>query len=152
MIFRRTPWWSGMAACIAALSVAITLMIFNVWPENPMARNILSEAVVASLVFAISARWYNPGDPRHAELKRFDEDLRTPVPSAPLATRSGLAVYGLIGTISLVLGGVLLLCTLLPGSPVAPASHNAVAGGLLILIGLGLRRVAGRSISSTSHE
>ncbi|HLP24342.1 MAG TPA: hypothetical protein VK477_01600, partial [Acidobacteriota bacterium] len=52
MIFRRTPWWSGVAACSAALAVAITLMALGVWKENPLARNVLSEALTASLVFA----------------------------------------------------------------------------------------------------
>jgi len=145
MIYRKTPWWSGIASCSAALTVAITLMLMGVWKENPLARNVLSEAVIATLVFAISARWYRAEDPRHAELHRLDHDLRTPVPDAPIATASGLAVYGVIGTLSLVLGGVLVLCTALPGSVVAPASHNLVAGLLLLLIGLGLRRISARA-------
>jgi hypothetical protein len=51
----------------------------------------------------------------------------------------------MIGVLSLVLGCVLLGCTLLPSSPVAPATHNAIAGLLLIGIGLLLRRVAARA-------
>ncbi|HRE07658.1 MAG TPA: hypothetical protein PKX00_18730, partial [Opitutaceae bacterium] len=90
MIYRRTPWWSGIASCSAALTVAITLMVLGVWKENPLARNVLSEAVVATLVFALSARWYRADDPKHAELHRLDRDLRTPVPDAPAATASGL--------------------------------------------------------------
>lgn len=144
-IFRRTPWWSGMAACSSALVVAITLMAFGVWEENALARNILSETVTATLVFAFSARWFRADDPRHAGLVAFDRDLRTPVPDAAPAARSGLAVYGMIGVLSLVLGCVLLGCTLLPSSPVAPATHNAIAGLLLIGIGLLLRRVAARA-------
>ncbi len=149
MIFRRTPWWSGIASCSAALIVAITLMVMNVWPENAFARNVLSEAVVATLVFAISALWFRADDPRHAGLAQLDADLRTPVPDAPIATASGLAVYGVIGNISIVLGGVLVACAALPGSPIAPASHNLVAGLLLLLIGLGLRRVAARAVAAS---
>lgn len=149
MIFRRTPWWSGIASCSAALITAITLMVLGVWSENPFARNVFSEAIAATLVFAISARFFRADDPRHAELARLDADLRTPVPDAPPAGAGGLAVYGLIGTISLVLGGVLLACTALPGSPVAPATHNLAAGLLLILIGLGLRRTAARDKAGT---
>lgn len=145
MVFRRTPWWSGIAACSAALIVAITLMVLGVWSENPLARNVLSEAVTATLVFAISARFFRADDPRHAELARLDADLRTPTADAPDAGTSGLAVYGVVGTISFLLGCVLLLCSFLPGSAIAPASHNLVAGLLLLLIGVGLRRVARRA-------
>ncbi|HRE07657.1 MAG TPA: hypothetical protein PKX00_18725, partial [Opitutaceae bacterium] len=61
-------------------------------------------------------------------------------------------VYGVIGTLSLVLGVVLMLCTLLPGSVLAPARHNLIAGGLLLLIGLGLRRIAGRAPASIAPK
>jgi Na+/proline symporter len=147
MIFRRTPWWSGIAACSAALIVAITLMVLGVWPENPFARNVFSEAITATLVFAVSARFYRADDPRHAELAKLEADLRTPVPDAEATATSGLAVYGIIGTISLVLGGVLIACTALPASARAPATHNLIAGLLLVGIGLALRRVAARANS-----
>ncbi|HTO02119.1 MAG TPA: hypothetical protein VL069_00390, partial [Opitutus sp.] len=102
MIYRKTPWWSGIASCTAALVVAITLMVAGVWEENPFARNVFSEAIAATLVFAISTRWYRADDPQNVELHRLDADLRLPVPDAPVASLSGLAVYGVIGTISLV--------------------------------------------------
>jgi len=145
ILYRKTPWWSGIASCSAALVVTITLMVLNVWPENPMPRNVFAAVGTASLVFFISTRWYRADDPRNAELLRLDADLRTPVPDAPAANLSGLAVYGVIGTISLILGGVLVVCTLLPGSAVAPATHNLLAGVLLALIGLGLRRLAAKA-------
>jgi Na+/proline symporter len=148
MIYRKTPWWSGIASCSAAFVVAITLMVLGVWSENALARNVLSEAVTATLVFALSARWYRAGDPRHAALHQLDRDLRTPVPDAAPAARSGLKVYGVIGAISILLGLVLVACTALPGSAVAPARHNLVAGVILILIGLLLRRVAARAVPS----
>jgi Na+/proline symporter len=145
ILYRKTPWWSGIASCAAALVVTITLMVLNVWPENPMPRNVFAAVGTSTLVFFVSARWYRANDPRNAELLRLDADLRTPVPDAPATNLSGLAVYGVIGTISLVLGGVLVVCTLLPGSAVAPATHNLLAGLLLALIGLGLRRLAARA-------
>jgi solute:Na+ symporter, SSS family len=145
MVFRRTPWWSGIASCSAAVLTAITLMILGVWPENPFARNVFSEAIAATLVFAASAWWYRADDPRHAELHRLEKDFNTPVPDAPAAAASGLAVYGLIGAISIILGIVLAACTLLPSSPLAPSRHNLVAGLILIAIGVGLRRVASRA-------
>ena len=150
MVFRKTPWWSGIASCSAALIVAITLMLLGVWKDNPLARNILSEAAVATLVFALSARWYRADDPRHAELHRLDADLRTPVEPVPATTAGSLAVYGVIGVTSLVLGVVLIACTLLPSTELAPARYNLIAGALLVALGVGLRRLAASKAPSSS--
>ncbi|PTX94485.1 hypothetical protein [Opitutus sp. ER46] len=148
MIFRRTPWWSGIASCSAAFAVAIPLMVFGVWSENALARNVLSEAVVATLVFALSSFWYRADAPGQEQLHQLDRDLRTPVPDAAQVTVAGLGVYGVIGTISIILGVVLIACTWLPASPTAPGYYNAIAGSLLILLGFLLRRVAARSQSA----
>ncbi len=148
MIFRRTPWWSGIASCSAALAVAITLMVIGLWPEHAFARNIISEAITASLVFLISARWFRADDPKNANLLELERDLATPMIVEDEHFAGGaLQVYGMIGFVCLVLGGVLSLCVLLPGSPVAPAKINLIAGGMLILLGLGLRRMATRIAS-----
>ncbi len=153
MIFRRTPWWSGIASCSAAVVVSLTLLVLNVWPEHPVPRNVFSAVFTASLVFAISARFFRADDPRHAELQRLDADLRTPVPDAPSGrAAASLEVYGVIGLLALILGVVLIACTALPTSELAPARHNTVAGLLLCAIGIGLRRLArwGRSQSGVS--
>jgi hypothetical protein len=116
----------------AALVVAITPMVLGVWESNPLARNVLSEAVAATVVFALSARWYRAEDPRHAEIERLDRDLRTPVPDAPVASHAGLAVYGVIGTMTLALGAVLSLAA--PSCRARPSlqpGRNLVAGLLL---------------------
>ncbi len=145
MIYRRTPWWSAIAACSASLVAAVACILLGLWPENPFARNILVICAVSTTVFALSARWFRADHPKHAELARLDVDLRTPVPDAPAANTSGLAVYGVIGSIALVLGVVLLGCTFLPSTALAPATHNLTAGLLLCAIGFGLRRIAARA-------
>ncbi|MGC4071534.1 MAG: hypothetical protein QM760_03310 [Nibricoccus sp.] len=145
MIYRRTPWWSGIASCCAALAVGIVLMIFDVWPENAFARNIIAECLAATAVFVVSAYWYTDDNPRHAELRRLDADLRTPVPESSVERRSGLRVYGLIGAIAVVLGAVLIACAWLPSSVLAPSFLNAIAGSLLILLGFWLRRIAAKA-------
>jgi|GEM_PF-5940959 len=53
-----------------------------------------------------------------------------------------LAVYGVIGIASLVLGGVPIERTPLPATEIAPARYNLSAGVLLFALGLGLRRLA----------
>jgi len=143
MIWRRTPWWSGIASCVAAFVAAFGLMFANAWPAHAYERNILSAIIASSVVFALSARFYRDDDPASAECKKLDADFRTPVTEEPAATTGGaLAVYGVIGNLSLVLGALLIVCTLLPASPTAPASINLIGGLLLFAIGFGLRRLA----------
>ncbi|MBT5903339.1 MAG: hypothetical protein HOH58_14645 [Opitutaceae bacterium] len=143
MIFRRTPWWSAMASSSAALIVAITLMVMDVFPEHDFARNMIVEAIVATLVFAASARWFREDDPKHAGLKDLERDLATPVIAAEgKVDGAAMQVYGLIGSVCLILGAVLLACTFLPGTPTAPAIINLIAGVMLVLLGFGLRRLA----------
>ncbi len=148
MIYRKTPWWSGIASCSAALTTGVTLEIAGVWAEHAYARNILSETIVASLVFFVSAFWFRADDPRHADLIQLEKDLHTPVEDAVGEAGSGnLQVYGLIGVICLVLGVVLVGCMLAPGSAVAPTSINGIAGGILVALGVGLRVIARRASS-----
>jgi Na+/proline symporter len=141
LIYRRTPWWSGIASCIAGFAAVFTLIAFDVWPENVMPRNVLSAAGAATIVFFTSALFYRAGDPRNAEAEKLDADLRTPVPIAPgVAGGGSLQVYGVIGTICLVLGVVLIGCWFVPDSVVAPAKINVIAGVMLLVLGFGLRR------------
>ena len=148
MIFRKTPWWSAIAASSAALVVAITLMVLRVWPEHDFARNMIVEALVATIVFAISAKFFRADDPRHAGLIDLERDLNTPVISTD--TQFGgaaMQVWGLIGGVCLILGTVLVACTFLPSTPVAPAIINLIAGATLIILGLGLRRMANKALT-----
>lgn len=146
MIWRRTPWWSGIASCIAAFTATFVVYKLGWWPDNPLPRNVFSAMIGSSVVFAISARWYREDDPRSTEARKLDLDLRTPVPDAVGgAALDGLRVYGVIGTITLLLGVVLIACVVLPTSATAPAWYNVVAGVLLLLIGYGLRRLAAKA-------
>ena len=61
MIYTRTPWWSGIASCSAAIAVALALMFAGVWNEHAFARNMISESVVAGVVFFGSAFFFRQG-------------------------------------------------------------------------------------------
>lgn len=135
ILYTRTPWWSGIASCSAAIIVALGLMAFGVWSEEAYIRNMLSESIVATLVFFGSSFWYKPDDPRHAELRAFERDLQTPTQDETHHDLSGLKAYRLIGTICLVFGSVLLVCVVVPSTIIAPSSINAVAGLMLCLLG-----------------
>ncbi len=143
MVWRRTPWWSGIAACVAGFVAAFGLKFADAWPAHAYERNVFSAIVAATAVFALSALFYRDDDPASAECRRLDADFRTPVAEERTAASSGaLAVYGVIGNLSLVLGLVLVACVLLPASAQAPAWINLVGGLLLFAIGFGLRRLA----------
>jgi hypothetical protein len=135
MIYRKTPWWSGMASSIAAFVAAFGLLAIGAFPDHVYERNILSATIAATLMFIFSAFYYRADDPRSAECRRLDLDLQTPVPIDPATPVGGLRDYQMLALVSVLLGGVLIACIVLPSSPLAPPSINVVAGGLLFIIG-----------------
>ena len=136
ILYTRTPWWSGIASCSAAIAVALILMAFDVWSDQqPFVRNMLSESLVATLVFFGSTFWFKPDDPMNAQLQAFEKDLQTPTEDETHHDLSGLKAYRLIGTICFVFGGVLLACVFVPSTVIAPSSINVVAGVMLCLLG-----------------
>ncbi|MBI3006092.1 MAG: hypothetical protein HYY49_11860, partial [Ignavibacteriales bacterium] len=139
LLYTRTPWWSGIASCAAAITVALTLMALGMWKEQTFVRNMLSESIVTVVVFFGSTLWYKRDDPRNVEIIKLEQDLRNPVlVDRKSKSFTGMPIYNLIGRICFVLGGVLLLCTLLPSKPVSPAILNTVAGAMLIVLGFGI--------------
>jgi SSS family solute:Na+ symporter len=139
ILYRKTPWWSGIASCSAAIIVALTLMALGLWQDEAFARNIFSEAITATIVFFGSAFWFRADDPRHAELAKFEQDLRTPAyGESAAASRDSLQAYVLLGKICFVLGVVLIACVLTPSTQLAPASLNVIGGLLCMLLGGGI--------------
>lgn len=135
MIYRKTPWWSGMASCIAAFTAAFALMAAGAYPEHTYERNIISAITASAVVFVISTFFYREDDPRSAECRRFDADLRTPVPADQTLSEAGLRDFRMLALVSVVLGLVLIACVVLPSSPIAPPIINVVAGFVLFAIG-----------------
>jgi SSS family solute:Na+ symporter len=135
MIYRKTPWWSGMASCIAAFTAAFGLLWLDAFPAHAYERNIISAITAATVVFVISAFFYRQDDPRSAEAQRFDADLRTPVPIDPHQPVGGLKDFQMLAMVSVLLGVVLIACVVLPSSPLAPPSINVIAGVVLFIIG-----------------
>jgi len=143
MVYRRTPWWSGMASCGAAFAATFTLLALDAWPGHVFERNIFSAVIASTLVFVISARFYRDDDPASEEARKLDRDFRTPVAEQEThAAVGGLGVYGIIGNLSIVIGAVLTACVFLPATAEAPATINLIAGLILIGIGFGLRKLA----------
>lgn len=136
LLYRRTPWWSGIASCSAAVITGLTLMFLGLWKEDAFARNLISESIAALIVFFGSAYWFNEDDPKHAELRKFEQDLHTPALSESTQIEpSSLKAYALIGKICLIIGLVLIACVFTPSSPIAPAWLNIVAGVMCTALG-----------------
>lgn len=150
LLYRKTPWWSGIASCCGGLVLSIGFMLLGVYPaHNGYERNAFAAAGGSAFVFFLSTFWFRAEDPKNAEIVRFDRDLRTPaVPLQGAARFGAMPMYGVIGNISLLLGGIMLLCGLVPSNPGSPASINVVAGVILIAIGWLLRRVSSRHASA----
>jgi Na+/proline symporter len=143
MVYRKTPWWSGIACVIASVSTTVTLFKLEVFAEHPFPRNVIGSALAATFVFFLSTFWYREDDPKSAGARQLDRDLRTPVEEEEAHTDPRqMQVYAMVGNVSWVLGLVLLGCIFLPATAVAPASINAVGAVLLFAIGWLLRRLA----------
>ncbi len=143
LIYRKTPWWSGIASCTAGFALCFLLFGLDAWPEQAYARNVLSAALGSTVVFVISAFYWRPEDPKSALEIQLDRDLRTPVEESNLPSGHGaLGVYAVIGNLSIIIGLVLLACWLVPSTAIAPASINVVGGSILVAVGLILRWVA----------
>lgn len=150
MLFRRTPWWSGIASCSAAIVVVSAMAVFHIWDRTTWQtyeRNVLTETIVASVVFGLSAFWYNEGDPRGAGARRLEADLKVPVIVANEAAVGGnnLRVYGLVGAVSVVLGLALMVCACLPAGGHTSPKINVVAGLILLAAGTALWRLSRRA-------
>lgn len=137
ILYRKTPWWSGMASCSAAIIFAVTLMALGLWSDQAFARNMLSESIAATVVFFGSAFWFNPDDPRHAELKILEKDLATPAYRESARIKPvGLGAYVLIGRICVLMGFIMIGCVFAPSSVVASSWLNVVAGVLSLILGI----------------
>lgn len=139
ILYRRTPWWSGMASCSAAIILAVTLMALGLWSDQAFARNMLSESLAASVVFFGSAFWFKQDDPRHAELIALERDLQTPAYRDSTKLKPvGLGAYILIGKICVIMGLIMIACVFAPSTAVASSSLNVVAGVLSLLLGIAI--------------
>ncbi len=143
LVYRKTPWWSGMACVIAAITTTFTLFFMDLFPDMVFVRNVVGTVVSSITVFVISAFFYRDDDPNSDEARKLDHDLRTPVEEDPNdVDPNAMQVYGMVGNVCWLLSVVLLGCTFLPTTDIAPASINALGAVILAVLGWWLRRIA----------
>ena len=153
MIYRRTPWWSAIAACAAAPAVVAVLMVLGIWEDHAFVRNVLVETAVVLVVFFGSARWYRDDDPRSAGARELDANLQRPVLADERAAVAGsLRVYGLVGAASMVFGLALLGCAFLPSGARTSPAINLIGGLILAPLGAWLWRIGRRHAAASGDE
>ena len=141
LVYTRTPWWSGIASCTAALLVTGGLMGAGIGSDHSMIRNVLSGSLTATVVFFGSAFWYRRSSRNREAIEEFARDLRTPVPDeAYQVDAETLRVYRMLAQVCLLLGIVLAACMTLPGE--AAVAINGVAAALLLTIAAVLFRIS----------
>lgn len=161
LLMTRTPWWSAMASVgvgmITVLAIGVYASIATDLPLSPM--NILFANVetewfgftlyryelnailglsAAAIVFLGSRFFDNRSGAFGDRIRAFEKDLQTPAYSESKGHvgHEGLMAYKLMGYLSLVLGGLLILFTFLTLD--RSGWLNAVTGALAIAIGLGI--------------
>jgi len=143
LIYRKTPWWSGIACLVAAVATTFTMFGLDLFPDTPFQRNVIGTVVASTLVFVISAFFYREDDPNSLEAQKLDRDLRTPVAEETGEADPGaMQVYGMVGNVCFLLSIVLFAATFLPTTDIAPASINTIGAVILALLGWWLRRIA----------
>ena len=151
MLYRRTPWWSGIASCSTSIAVTLVVMFLHVWGSGWVRNyvgNVLLETAVTTAVFFFSALWYRADDPRSAGARQLEADLKIPVivENEAALVGSSLRVYGLIGSVSALLGLVLLGCAFLPPGGRTSPKIDVLAGLALLALGGALWKVSRRSV------
>lgn len=143
LVYRKTPWWSGVTCLVASVTTTFTMFGLDLFPDAPFQRNVIGSVLASTLVFVISAFFYREDDPKSREAQKLDRDLRTPVEEEiGKADPGAMQVYGMVGNVCFLLSAVLFVATFLPTTDIAPASINTVGAVILALIGWWLRRIA----------
>lgn len=159
LFIKRTPAWSGWSTVVAGLLAGMASHHFysSAWIgsllgiEGPLStREIVdSRYIYVSLVtFSVSSLWFlatsffwNRSNQEHrTRVESLFSDLARPVNHLGEGgeDQDGMQ-YRITGMLSLVMGGFLLLCTLIPNPPAGRISFLLI-GGVLFLMGAAFHR------------
>jgi len=143
MVYRKTPWWSGMAS--ASIGVTATLIMnavatvagghplesladifreveFSIYgiEYGKFEMNIFFGIAVTTAVFLLTSRWPNKKEEDIARAAAFDKDLRTPAYGEKTAIdKEGIQVYKIVALLSGLIGVLLVIL-----STLAEHSHD----------------------------
>ncbi len=174
LVFRKTPWWSGMAAFgFGVLCVVLGGIIANRSLGLPAATfgdlfqdirltilgvemtryelNTLVGIAGASVAFFGSAAFFKRSRKYRETLAAFDVDLRTPAhdDGGPLDLR-GFRAYRIAGVLAIALGSALLIIAF-PAAAGEGTHLNIIAGTLGIVIGFALIRLTRKQLAGADE-
>lgn len=175
LLLTRTPWWSAMAAVAggmvtvlgigiyATLSTGLSFTPMNIlfadvetqWFGFTLFRyelNAILGLSIAAAIFLLSHFFDNRSGAFGERIRAFEKDLKTPAYSdrKALVGPEGLMAYKLMGYLSLVLGGLLILFTFLTLeragwlNTITGILALAMGGGILAAVHRYEKRVLGR--------
>lgn len=165
MFIKRTPAWSAWATLVTGFAVAVALRfilvgdfiqnLFN--PAVPFNSNEVGDLnialttgilfVVCTSVYMVSMLFYkNTSLEYRKQVDEFFEQMNTPIDMVKEKVggiESDKRQYGVLSTLCMVYGGVVLLLLLIPNTMQARACI-LFCGGLILVIGLILRIITRR--------
>ncbi len=139
LLMLRTPWWSGIAAASAGVSVVILSNLFLDLNGFQYEFNTFLGSGTTVLVLWLSRYFPTKKAEPQPRLESLIEDLRTPalVEEGADVAPADFSVYGIIGKLAMGLGLMLMLL------PLAPVQHdgkliNFYGGALAFAVGLAI--------------
>lgn len=165
LVYRKTPWWSGMAAASAGIVTVIAMNIivvmisglsihsvgdifqnvsFSIFglPYGKFELNIFFGIFSSGLVLFLSSRWPNKNQEDIDRLAALDADLRAPAyDKNGQIDKKSIQPYKIVAILSGILGGMLLILSFVSGS-FRDISINFITGAGALLFGLFFWRMA----------
>ncbi len=163
ILFKRTPPWAGWSTVFVCFAVSLltTRYLDAAWVQRtfhlaaPLTAGERSYwTVLAGLFmnvgagclwfFGSSLFWRNSSADYRERVERFFVQLRTPIDfQREIGEASDNAQATVLGMLCLYYGGFITLLALIPNPPLGRACF-VFCGGVILLIGVGLRRAARR--------
>jgi len=135
-VYRKTPWWSAIAASLSGIVLVAIVNILVPLGTHKFEVNTLVGVGTVCVVLFISRFFPNRRQEDQARLEAFLRDLATPAYAEHrVFDPSGFAVYGLIGRLALVIGCVLVLMGFFADASSQGQIINLIAGLLMLLTG-----------------
>jgi SSS family solute:Na+ symporter len=139
-LYSKTPSWSASASATVSLAVVLACnTIIDVRPYQYEV-NIFGGILVSAAVFFLSALWQEKDPAVRERIDAFAADLRTPVTGkSAVWDRNALHSYLVVGVLTLIIGGALLLLMTVPAgievhtlTLIMGISTMALGGGMLV--------------------
>ena len=147
----KTPSWSATASATASLAV---VLLFNTAVDvRPYQYevNIFGGILVSAAVFFLSALWPEKEKAAQERIAAFASDLASPVAGkSAVWDRNALHSYLVVGVLTLVIGGALLLLLMVPAG-IEVRTLTLIMGLATMVLGGGMLLYFRRQLKGMNH-